>query len=455
MIRELLLASTLATIPAIDPSPFTDDLTISYETPNGTVLLSGYHITSDALKYPPHPGVASDQQGGALIYDDGLDDPSIILESTEFEQLPNCTQMQCSAPNLAAVPDWSTIYQMRYGLQIENFHVWSWPGTTTDYFTEALNNLKASFQTFHASALRDLGVDLKIQHVHFRTHDFTAADYNSNSGIEDRWKNDLGLARPVKYVLRLFKYPGGLANTLLHCPGEIRILISRAGYYFSVETPANDIYKSRNAVMHTVAQELFHMILALRHSQCYIDPSDDTSIELCNESGSAFCYQGQAECPPYDEISYMGYCGQCYRPENPISLPYPDLRIGSRFGPMAAIARSNLLFMAEDCPLPVVGTMFGPGTLDAYLDSDGDEYPNFLDNCVASANNDQVDSDLDGKGDPCDSCAIVPNGRGGWLLLPAALLMIVTRRTRVRGNTRIPLAQGFRHLKTMHNRRCD
>ncbi len=58
----------------------------------------------------------------------------------------------------------------------------------------------------------------------------------------------------------------------------------------------------------------------------------------------------------------------------------------------------------DECPLNA-GTMckmFNPN------DADGDTVPNATDNCPADANTAQTDTDSDGKGDACDSCA-APN----------------------------------------------
>lgn len=237
MTSSLLLFGTMTilTIPGVSPFPFAENATVSW---NSTIVT---YIDSSPIDLK---GVSAEFVPPPFVFDS----EGLLSEPCEPQLITNCRGV-CPVPPPAAVTDWSSVVRIYYGLQVENMSVWNWPGSPIGNIFEALNHLKASFQTFHASILRDAGVDLKITHVHFLDNGLPGA--TAVTQTQTIWSSlTPQLATPIEAVMRLTPEGGGGAGGATCRPG---LGIGRSGYSFSVN-PLGDI--ERNAVLHVAAQEL-------------------------------------------------------------------------------------------------------------------------------------------------------------------------------------------------------
>jgi|GEM_PF-1599261 len=79
------------------------------------------------------------------------------------------------------------------------------------------------------------------------------------------------------------------------------------------------------------------------------------------------------------------------------------MRVTERYGSTDPVACDSYIWgESEDYTITV--TARGSVGVIPWDDDDGDEVPNFCDNCPDDANNDQADADADGVGDVCDNC---------------------------------------------------
>jgi hypothetical protein len=413
---HLLPLFILLTIPGLSTDPFASDTTLSYESLQG-IVLNGYPIAAArSLMLPPSPGIRTPY----------LDDPTLLIYSPPGEclavepavfddPLVGCGgNDNCIAPAMEDVADWNQVYEIRYGINLEGLYDFWWPSSSSGKLWHAIAHLQNALQQIHAMVLRDVGVSLKVQHVHVME---AAPPWQLNGDIKEVWESGvLQMNALPQIVLRLgYEIPGGQAHLRGPCDlgeGDDLLHVSRAGYSLDMPPIATGS-NFRNTALGVVSQELLHHALGLSHTQCYRNP-DGTPLEPCEE---AACWTGPFACVPSDTISYMGYCANCD--------PWPPmarLRLASPFGPMIRVARYKTLAYAAEClGLPVATIPAGAWASD----TDSDEIPNSFDNCPQIANNEQGDWDTDGKGDACDWCCVGPSTNGvAWpLVLPLAFIL--------------------------------
>jgi len=70
--------------------------------------------------------------------------------------------------------------------------------------------------------------------------------------------------------------------------------------------------------------------------------------------------------------------------------------------PIAGVAQLTLSVDDGQASTDTTVSVTVVGTMPTTANQDGDDFPDSVDNCVSIANNDQTDSDNDGKGDACD-----------------------------------------------------
>lgn len=299
-----------------------------------------------------------------------------------------------SVPNLAPGPLWNRFYHVVLGIELtstwQNYSYANPPrGATT---AEVLRHLRDTMATVAAVFRRDVGAVLQIRHVRF----LDQLSYPDDQSSYAYWQAELP---PVTTVLRLLVAPGGGGQgTYSLCPGAGSG--GHAGYDLRANPATHDALWLRNVDL--IGHELSH-IFGGQHTDYY-----DPIIERC----PAQCYTGPTVCPPYAEQSWSGYCRFSCGNDG-------ALRFGPPFAPMNRVIRWNIL-SATSCLEQ--GAYF---TGDRVEDTDGDEYPDDLDNCPALANIGQEDWNQDATGDACGcQLAARPDRAAWWLLAPAALLWV-------------------------------
>ncbi len=90
-------------------------------------------------------------------------------------------------------------------------------------------------------------------------------------------------------------------------------------------------------------------------------------------------------------------------PHDPRDLAagWSELQMGVSYDDITRIAGDVCASDAVEDTVPIV--------VEDTSDSDGDDIPDFLDNCEGIANKSQTDSDNDGRGDVCDNCPAISN----------------------------------------------
>jgi len=389
----LILTSAITTAPNFQ-TPFASDMTISYES-GGEIYLDGYPYDPKvfpAFLNPP-------QEIKRITQPPALTEPTPPSEIT-IDYAPNVP---------TTISNWTSIYRIYYNLQVEGMDKYDFSLNTIGWM-EALNHLKADFQTYHASILRDVGVDLKIAHIHFVDEMLSPSNTDETTQhTKDIW-NQLTLTRPHNIIIRLVPYPGGSAPGSSTC--STNVSVTKTDYIL-------DNRYDVNRRMRTAAHEIGHQIFALNHTQCYFMPGSSVPIEECYGNN---CGAGLPQvCPPMSDLSYLGYCSA---PGCGSSI-WPNLRLGPPHGPMTMIGRNNVLAYASQC----LGSPITTISANAYLtDSDGDQIPDVFDNCPLVPNNDQLNSNMLGKGDACSGgCQITNKPKtSGWIFI--SLIFLLRRR---------------------------
>lgn len=360
--------------------------------------------------------------------------------------------LPCVVPYPSEITDWSTLYETKIGIEIDYYDLWKWPrvGNTIDDQTlhkirqEYLIYLQAEFQIMNKYLLRDSGLKVLIQHIHFMS-------YNDLQQVPNRstlWENNLAPILP---------YPPHKPSPILHmdltsgsgnagtCRDNVRVHPAiGVRWDFRLDTT-----QDTNCELRGVIHELTHSLYYVGHTMCYAEPW------VCGQELYGFyyaeqwpnttpgCWQGQAYCPAYTDVSYQSYSWVCYEHNGIAGNVCPRPRVGPFMesypvdfdpetpegtlvpGGMRRQIRYNLLQLTchQDCLTPI-------GTADLLdpTDTDGDEIPDWEDNCKSWKNNAQLDLLGDGVGDACDGCAITAPQRTAWLLLLPALVLLSWRK---------------------------
>jgi len=387
---------------ALSPSPFADDATLSWEDADGV-------IDPDLNGYPLESWLSMWQQPA--------------LEATfawhgegeaAADQEGECAGMAGGAevaPAAGTVPNWTRVYRVRIGIQVEALDDWTWQ--TGGAFTEVPLHVRDAMQAVRVAAWR-VGLDIQVGHIHMMAggwDDDTAAERTASAwGTHDKWLSGaLTMHQPVAHVLRLSSLlNGGWSTTAGPC-APLNVSHSRFRW---------NLGSSRYLALRLVAHELFHALFALAHTQCYRMPEDPSEpLEHCYEG---VCWPHvesfPGHCPSQEAYSVMGYCTSC------TSLYEPVLRLGPTRGPLERRARLTLVAKADTGCL---GESVAEWPIYASAaDADGDEQWDAYDNCSTVPNADQRDSDMDGRGDACDGgCAVAPGSAAAWPLLVPLLVL--------------------------------
>jgi hypothetical protein len=424
MISAALLATTLALgAPVIPADPFLPDSTLTWQTEQGIVPgFDGYPIAliqhTDALipaTYTITPPQAAGGDAGTVLTLSGTGTCGDDLATTSGQYHPGVLltgcqpDLSCPIPEPADISDRTTMYEMRIGLLVDGLDEVSFPAGTPK-LAQVLSHIRADFQTI-ARAFLQVGVLLRIQHIYIRDQHFGSDEAGRAAADAQQcamWPT-LTMNRPVEHVIRLSNYAWTGSAGLVCNDGTFG---ARAEYSFALTE--QDPF--RNAVLRTVTHEMGHLLLRLAHTMRYHHSNTGEPLESCGGP------EGPLVCPPRDEISVMGYCTwNCYQND------WAWIRWGVIDSPMWLIARSNVLVLAAIRNLPVVAHLpiDGPDS-----DQPPDEIPDAIDNCRTVSNNTQIDNDMDGFGNLCDSCAIrsPKDSSGAWILL-LPLLIVIWRRS--------------------------
>ena len=294
------------------------------------------------------------------------------------EALQTCAPI----PVPSTVSDWNTFYYAQVGIEVtdtwQNFQFGSSsrPATVDDI----IRHIGATFATINAVFKRDVGVVLQIKHVRLLKQvkyvdtNGEPTDYPSYS----YWQSNLPAVNFVYRLLAVPSYGGGASYALCSHGGGG----GHVNYDLTADPQRHD--GTWFSTVDTVGHELSH-IFGGDHTDFY-----NPIIEYC----SSQCYQGQQICPPHSEESWSGYCRySCCTCPDGTAAPCPQfgqspscsgpnpgtLRFGPLFGPMSRVIRTNVL-NAGACLQ--AGEVF---TGDRTQDTDGDGYPDALDNCRTTA----------------------------------------------------------------------
>lgn len=416
MISHLALLTFLALPP---PPPFAPNFTVSHNDEGGADYYWLRHVPRPAVQLygapanapPEEPGCASAELSGRIPI------PPVGTLFTE---------------------DWSTIPTVYIGVHVSGFGRWSWPNSTLSHgvfssdVCEATNYIKTIMQSVLA-AYRPLGIDIRIAHIHYEDDDSDSITPYS------RWiVLQSGIGYPLHGILHLPYTSDPTAIGPLSCAGTV---VGDNNWFvasldFTLDPLSNDPARGpRQPFVMQIAHEMGHTMTKMAHSQCYY--YDDAHLDPIEKCEQTECYPHPDQCPPFDEISFMGYCmWRCYRPGLPTwTGEYPGTQFGPALGPLERIVRKKINSFASSCS---TAPTYTEDLIDARTthDTDLDGLAAAFDNCPNVSNQEQTDIDLDGKGDACDSCAIVhpvtSSPASVLLVLPLALVLV---RGRGRGGT--------------------
>jgi hypothetical protein len=318
-----------------------------------------------------------------------------------------------------SVPDWNevgdlvSIYPARIAVVVEDLAMYNCAqpgvggtGVLPSKAVPVIRLLKASLQAIRAAGL-SVGIDVRAQHVHLveGSYQNTATAHSMATNRYRAIFPTLGMHRDVSVILRLIPHiGGGSASGGGPCvePGVYRV--TRAG--FSLQwLPSVHGDAGR-------AQEVFHTVLGLRHTPCYLDGPEP--LERCPE-GKPTCWQGGTVCT--DHTSFMGYCWN-------VGCSLFRLEFAGYDGGMWRKARANANAFGGHCleaPTEWVALAEQP-------DTDDDGVADWQDNCREVANAQQTDHNDNGVGDACASCAVGATAGPAWPLLGPLLLLWRHRR---------------------------
>jgi hypothetical protein len=432
-----LLLPMLALATVFSTNPFRGDATISWghATPLPVMPLAAWRVYWQDHQPEGDPFVWPALSATVCA---SYNPPEMgIAASTESTADPFLLEQDYAHPPTASALDWSTVIEIDYGIQIEDLDRYCWEntnfptvGAADARMLEALNHVRRTMQIIHASFLRDFGVALKIAHVHILNDRPPIGPLNDTGAV---WRDTIvpRMAAPIQGIMRLTSYSGGYSDSgtcLTDFFGSP--IAGRASYDFTV---VPSVFWSN-----TVAHEMGHQLLRMRHSQCYRISGGATGVpvERCTD-GANGCYPGPTVCPAPETVGWMGYCLGC------MNAATTALRIGPWNGPMSRIGRWNAEVLAATCLPASTVTTVNPA--DFTLDTDADAMPDMLDNCPVVANPLQTDANMDGYGDACTppSCAIAPGRHvAAWaLVLPLVLgaLRKVTRRNTAERSESFPM----------------
>ena len=417
MITAALLAATLAVAagPVIPADPFTDDATYSWEDAQGIRVLDGIPVASmphnsipvaavqsGSLPQVPNPETAMVCPVEAAI--SGQWEPNRLL----FGCFPG---LECPIPLPEQITDRTSVFEQRIGLVVDGLEEWEFPAFPAETkMMQVFAHLRSDMQTVQQAFLQ-IGMLVRIQHVHLREHHF-GGDLAGLNAAEDElcatWPT-LSMARPVAQVARLSSYAAG-GKGGESCPDNMFHL------YTPYSFASDDFDVNRNAMLRTVTHEFGHNLLRMSHTMDYYTP-DGEPLDSCGGP------EGPLICKPSEAMAVMSYCTwYCGGP------PWPLIRFGRVNSMPWLIARNNVIVLAAIRGLPTVAHV----QIDGF-DLDGDELPELpapgLDTCPGVPSNSRTDRDMDALGDACDACHIGPgNGRGWWLALAVPLLWRRGRR---------------------------
>lgn len=469
MISSIL--TNVALLSILTPPPmetldrvFSPDATITHGgTPNSYEMITEYNL--DLL-----PGKATfiNTTGANLAAPAAFDidscsctDPQdIMLASTNECPMQglhrNCggagqNPLPCIVPYPSEISDWQTLYETPIGVEIDYYDLWKWPrvGNTIDDQTlhkirqEYLIYLQAEFQIMNKYLLRDSGLKVLIQHVHFMS-------YNDLQQVPNRgvlWETNLAAILP---------YPPHKPSPILHmdltsgngnagtCRDNVRVHPA-IGVRWDFRLNAS---QDTNCYLRGIIHELTHSLFYIGHTMCYAQPwSYDQELygffyaeQWSNTTPG--CWAGQDICPAYKDISYQSYSWPCYENNGIMGNVCPRPRVGPFLesypvdfdpntpkdsivpGQMRRQIRYNLLQLTchQDCLTPI-----GSADLLDPTDSDGDEIPDWEDNCKFQLNNAQMDLYSDGIGNACDGCSITQPKSAAWILLLPILILLKRR----------------------------
>ncbi len=251
------------------------------------------------------------------------------------------------------------------------------------------------FKPVHAVFKRDVGVILRIRHIRFMdTISMTGDDYEDQVTSWAFWQANLPA---VEFLYRSIPNStgGGLGAWHVCNPYAVTEPDDFGGALGPLEfgdTADPENFTFRETVFATT-HELGH-VFAAQHTDCY-----NPVIEACPSDDNCSPPPQTVICPTPEEMSSGGYCtDNCLQPGDQHPLTRFGPLQGPEHSPLSRSVRNNILSFTPASCMGDGGQFLG----DPFTDSDGDEHPDDLDNCIGEPNSAQLDEDGDGVGTECD-----------------------------------------------------
>jgi hypothetical protein len=386
-----------------DSSPFIRGMYIHVIEMDGTT----HDETFDTIAHPEFQAKALQPVRRQIINPTPTPQPPQMNSTIESQQIIADDIFLSTWPTPTDI-NWTDIKQILIGEQWEidrpDVDYYFPNGTNTQHplWIDWVNIVRQQMQFIARIYLRDEHVDLKVDRLVLNMGKIMSIDE-----VKTNWPWP-GSGRVMQIGQNIFNPHDNVGTA---CPGNVNFGVATTTY----EVMPN--YPQFASDMLTIAHELGHGVMRGAHTQCIILP-DGTNLQKCQDTS---CWTMDTVCPPTADFDIMSYCWYCYG-----FPPYPTMQFGPPFGTSAFLNREHVV--SETCYRT---SGYLPRTLiGETLDTDGDGWPDYMDNCPNKYNPNQTDSKMSGYGDACSGCNVVPTRGSGaaWQLLFPLIIFLWRRK---------------------------